>query len=309
MICIQVESENNADQKDYLHPLSSSTLLLKHFLCPKINFPSMARSGDEPPKIFRKPCCFNECQNCLNFMQSKESLLACPMLFSHERVYHWKEYGLVALDNGNSIKEIKQITGTVDQFRTHFLNCFRKYKEHYFKYKWLNLCRREDIRNLKKGEIFIQTDYSAQPTLDSQDKLNSVGHGVCVLSCWVVLHSPRQEYYVDENGEQVEYTFYECDHVRVVSPSSGKCKDQDWFLHCNTFDKLIDIYKAKIENLSKVIVWTDGAPNQYKCRQNFFWLSTVHKKHSINIVHRFGATAQFKGVHDKIGQVAKWTVK
>ena len=215
----------------------------------------------------------------------------------------------MALDNGNSLKEIKEKTGTLDQFRAHFLECFMKYKEHYLKYKWLNLCRREDIRNLGPFDLFIQTDYSAQPILDSQDKLNSVGHGVCVLSCWVVLHSPRLEYYTNENGEQIEYTFYECDHVRVVSPSSGKCKDQDWFLHCNVFDHLITIYKEKIRQLSTVIVWTDGAPNQYKCRQNFYWLSTVHKKHGIKIVHRFGATAQFKGVHDKIGQVAKWTVK
>ena len=68
-------------------------------------------------------------------------------------------------------------------------------------------------------------------------------------------------------------------------------------------------YKARVPNLANVIVWTDGAPNQYKCRQNFYWLATAHEKFNINIVHRFGATVQFKGVHDKIGQVAKWIVK
>jgi hypothetical protein len=60
---------------------------------------------------------------------------------------------------------------------------------------------------------------------------------------------------------------------------------------------------------ARVILWTDGAPNQYKCRQNFYWVANAANKFGITIVHRFGATAQFKGVHDKIGQVAKWAVK
>lgn len=41
----------------------------------------------------------------------------------------------------------------------------------------------------------------------------------------------------------------------------------------------------------------------------FFWLAQVFDNYNIRIVHRFGATAQFKGVHDNIGQVAKWIVK
>ena len=43
--------------------------------------------------------------------------------------------------------------------------------------------------------------------------------------------------------------------------------------------------------------------------QNFYWVANAANKFGITIVHRFGATAQFKGVHDKIGQVAKWAVK
>jgi hypothetical protein len=154
------------------------------------------------------------------------------------------------------------VAGFFEAFHTQLV----KYKLHYFHYKWLNLCRNEDIVNLKSDSLFIQTDYSAQPTLDSQDKLNSVGHGVCVLSCWVILHSPRQETYTSAEGEQVSYTFYECDHVRVVTPSTGKQKDKDWFLHCTIFEQLISQYKVKIPGLTTIIVWTDGAPNQYKCR-------------------------------------------
>ena len=284
-------------------------MLLKHLLCEKMTFPCKERADGTPrPKVFRKECCFENCDRCREFATSADCILQCPILFDETLCYRWKEYGPVLLDNGTELRELKCISGTVNQFRDKFKAILTQYKKHYFTYKWLNLCRKEDIDQLAPYDILIQTDYSAQPTLDSQDKLNCVGHGVCVLACWVVLHSPRQEYYIHE-GERKYYTFYECDHIRVVTPSTGKQKDQDWFLHCKSFEKLIQVYKERIPLLRRIIVWTDGAPNQYKCRQNFFWLTKVREKFDIQVIHRFGATAQFKGVHDKIGQVAKWTVR
>lgn len=294
---------------EYIHPLSSGMMLLRHLLCERMCFPCQERPGGaERPKIFRKDCCFDNCDACKRFLTSDACILQCPELFNERVTYRWRRYTNVVLDNGNELRELKDVSGIVDEFREGFLAQLLKYKLHYFKYKWLNLCRTEDIANLGPDGLFIQTDYSAQPTLDSQDKLNSVGHGVCVLSCWVVLHSPRQEHYTSTTGERIAYTFYECDHIRVVSPSTGKQKDQDWFLHCAIFDQLIAQCKIKIPGLKTVTVWTDGAPNQYKNRYNFYWMSTVQEKHGLRIIHRFGATAQFKGVHDKIGQVAKWTV-
>jgi hypothetical protein len=194
--------------------------------------------------------------DCRVFQASSACILNCPKLFNANQRYTWKEYGKVVLDNGKAIKEIIVKTGGFDEFRQHFNVSLTKYREHYFNYKWLNLCRVEDLNNLGRNQIFIQTDYSAQPVLDSQDKLNCVGHGVCVLSCWVILHSPRQEFFM-LNGTRVYYTFYECDHVRVVTPSTGKGKDQDWFLHCEIFDKLILEYKRSMPNLNKVLFDTN----------------------------------------------------
>jgi hypothetical protein len=116
-------------------------------------------------------------------------------------------------------------------------------------------------------------------------------------------------YYTNKAGENVEYTYYSCDHIRVVSPSTGKGKDQDWFFHCKILDKLMAHYKSIIPNLNKCTIWTDGANTQYKNRQNFFWVAQAFDKYGIIVIHRFAATAQFKGVHDKIGQVAKAIVR
>lgn len=291
----------------YSHPFASPQSMLKHLFCSRIPFPCMNITFREN-LIFRKECCYGDCQACKDFQRSDRCILNCPSLFNDEENYRWMEFQQVRLDNGKFLKELQPVIGSLAEVRTKFAQSLTKYREHYYKYRWLNLTRLHDVENLDPTTIYMQTDYSAMVTLDSQNKMNCVGHGVCVLQCWAVLHSPRQEYYT-LNGERHYYTFYECDHIRVVSPATGKQKDQDWFLHCKVFEELLRRYKHKIPSMDTVIVWTDGAPNQYKCRYNFYWLSTMFAKTNINIIHRFAATAQFKGVHDKIGQVAKWKVQ
>ncbi len=66
-------------------------------------------------------------------------------------------------------------------------------------------------------------------------------------------------------------------------------------------------YKTNVPGLKRVTLWTDGSPNQFKCRQNFFFLS--HRLTDINAIHNFGATSQFKGVHDKVGEIAKRVIR
>lgn len=290
-----------------LSALSSTFTFLDHIIpCSKVKYPcdvGMVRSS-----IFKKKCCFGECQECANFEQSLECIFQCPTLFNPNRVYVWKEFEDHVLENDASIRELRIKEGRGDVFLFKFKAKLKKYKVHYFIYKWLDLCRRCDVLSLSKFVLYIQTDYSAQVIFESQDKLNSQGHGVCVLSCWVVLHSPEVISYQDADGEVRHFTFYECDHIRFVSPATGKGKDQDWYLHCKIFDFLIAKYKAIIPDLHRAIVWTDGAVTQYKCRQNFFNIAQFYRKHNIKLVHRFAATAQFKGIHDKVGQAVKWAV-
>ena len=293
---------------DYIHPVSSAVVMLGHMLCEKVPFPAMNGSMADC-SCFQKECAFGICATCDAFLSSPDSVLQCPMLFSPTATYHWKAYADHILDNGNSIRELRQFHGSGVEYKEVFLTALAKYKKHYFVYRWLQFQRKFDIKHLSKYDIYIQTDYAAQPVLDSQDKLNSQGHGVCVLSCWIILHSREDLTYVDERGVTHHFAYYKCDHVRVVTPASGKCKDQDWFTHCKIFDHLLEIYIAEIPGLKNVHVWTDGAPNQYKCRQNFYWLSKVYERLGLKVIHKFGATAQFKGVHDKIGQIAKWIVK
>lgn len=307
--CTALRSRTQRKKGCNSSPLSSVTSFLDHVIvCPKIRFP--CGKGEVDERIFRMDCCLGNCGNCNNFnSESRDCVFQCLTLFNPNRTYRWKEFMDHTLDNGNTIRELRYVEGDGMAFKASFQAKLVKYKKHFFIYRWLDYCRKSDIVYLTKNGLYIQADYSAMPIFDSQDKLNSQGHGVCVLSCWVVLHSPQVINYEGENGEFKSFTYVQCDHVRVVSPARGKGKDQDWFLHCRTFDFLINHYKNKNPNLDRITVWTDGAVTQYKCRQNFFYIAQSFRKHNIPISHKFAATAQFKGVHDKVGQVAKWTVR
>lgn len=278
-------------------------------MCDKVAFPCCGVPFSNHD-IFKKKCCFEECTHCQAFANRSACLLNCPSLFDATKQYVWKAYTDVIRDNYTTGIELRERTGTGVDIRKELLDQLTKYKEHYFKYRWLHFCRKHDIRNnASSSTMYMQSDYSAQPNLQSQDKLNCEPDGVCCLSCWVVLHSPKQMTFTTEDNEAIAFTFFEVDHIRAVSPSSGKCKDQDWFLHTTIFKFLVEKYRDEIPDFNRVILWTDGAPNQYKCRQNFLWVAKALDQLGIQVIHRFGATAQFKGVHDKVGQIAKWVVK
>lgn len=226
--------------------------------------------------IYRKDCTDGNCEECNSFEESSpECVFQCPTIFDDSRVYKWKEFEDYNLENSMPIRELRLQSGSGTVFKRKFKEKLRRYKKHFYLYKYLDFCRKFDIATLKRNWLLIYSDYSSQVVFESQDKLNSQGHGVAVLSCWVVLHSPEIICYTDENGNEASSVYYQCDHVRVVSPARGKGKDQDWYLHSKVFDFLINRYKDKIPDLvnGKIILWTDGAVTQYKCRQIFFLCS------------------------------------
>lgn len=79
-------------------------------------------------------------------------------------------------------------------------------------------------------------------------------------------------------------------------------------MHHLSLDALVKHYIAEPEAkgkppITRIILWTDGCPNQYLCCQNFvkvaaFWWASK----GIRLFHRFAPTADFKGVHDTIGK-------
>jgi hypothetical protein len=55
--------------------------------------------------------------------------------------------------------------------------------------------------------------------------------------------------------------------------------------------------------LECIIIWTDNAPNQYRCRQNFAQISSISENFpGIKIIHRLAVVDNLKENHDAVGK-------
>jgi hypothetical protein len=104
-------------------------MLLKHLLCNKIDFPCMKQDGEPMvnAKIFRKPCCFNECATCKAFAGEDNCIFQCPAIFNDTVTFRWKEYGPKTYDNGNISKELICVSASLEGFKIKFTELYDKY--------------------------------------------------------------------------------------------------------------------------------------------------------------------------------------
>lgn len=135
----------------------------------------------------------------------------------------------------------------------------------------LHHCHQADIKHCDEYTLVMQTDCSAVVELKGQDTLNSAHSNYCQLSCSAVMHSP----------EIIEYNSAQrCDYVRFVRPEpGGGSKDGDWFCHDMMLVDLVKFYQLTLPNeIRRVVLWTDGSPSQYKCRQTFAFEATIIRR-------------------------------
>ena len=102
-------------------------------------------------------------------------------------------------------------------------------------------------------------------------------------------------------------------HYFEETYSSGKKTDHA--MHNVCLDNTISLYRKEFQKrynreLKNVIVWTDNAPTQYRCRQNFLKVASVAERHKgIQITHRLAVVDNFKGVHDAVGKDCAQLIK
>ena len=107
--------------------------------------------------------------------------------------------------------------------------------------------------------------------------------------------------------EQEDLTIWTCDVHHFFAETISKGKKNDHVMHNTSLDGLIREYVEVFERLGNtlevVIVWSDNAPYQYRCRQNFIQIASVQERHpGIKIIHRLAVVDQFKGNHDAVGK-------
>lgn len=166
---------------------------------------------------------------------------------------------------------------------------------------------------------------------ESNDTKTCEATGVANLDVFIVRHSPRLVETIDpETKERGTKRVTTNDVWRIWLQASGKGKDNDFVTHHYCLLHIIKYYKdlfaSKTLTLQLVRLWTDGAPGQYKLRQNFLMIARLPqtkigdpvfkntttgqiKFHGVQVVHNFAATGQFKGIHDQAGKNTKHWIR
>ena len=283
----------------YCKPLNGVYSLMSHMCCDRVRF------MDTSKFLYPQRCCFGECSVCKNFRESPANVLQCPNLWRSDVEASWLAYEKVIHENKRESKELRKVSGTASDLKAAIVKHLPVYMKHHWRYRWLNCVAEYDRNNLQPDEVYIQVDFSSQIRLESLHKLNSEYCGVANQECWVVLHSPH----IVKPTNDEEYMSNECDYIRSITPATGLQKDQDWFTHDMTLQYILQHYIDKYPHVTHFKIWSDQCPGQYKCRQNFGFLANLSLDKDITITHCFGATSQFKGVHDKVGESSKKTIQ
>jgi hypothetical protein len=271
--CSDFTCRKNVD-KSLLCPETNEHTFLQHVVvCPKVIFP------ESDTFVYQQKCMFGTCAECNAFRESSLCFFSCPRRFGNETVYKYLKYSVAEFDT-NKAKELVPIHANGFELRNELKASLKKYLKHHWEYKWLHLCHQADINACDEHTLVIQTDFSAVVELIAQEKLNSAISGYSQMSCWAVMHSPE---ILEKNEARKKYL--KCDHIRIITPGTKeKTKDGDWFCHSVMLTYLINYYERTLrKQIRRIILWTDGSPSQYKCRQGFAFEADVLNKFFPNI--------------------------
>ena len=169
---------------------------------------------------------------------------------------------------------------------------------------------KNDIRTLPDNTLLVFTDFSATLVLRALEAKNSSVDAHAVLDNFVCLYK-RRKAKVKEKDKEEEVEIFTCDVHHFFADTISAGKKSDHVMHNTCFDVVIPFYERHFKEelgtkLEVVKVWTDNAPTQYRCRQNFLQVAKVKERHpNIKLIHRLAVVDNFKGAHDSYGKDPK----
>jgi hypothetical protein len=284
--------------------------------CPPTRCEDLELTNDDVERVMinDKTCAYGECGKC----GVDARFFECPCEYDENVTVKVREYlpqprtvrGVD--DEGNPIsttKPVKELT-EVEISGKMLLDKIRdladEYLEHCWNCRWSNTQRLIDLHKFNDDELFIQTDFAAQIANASQDNLTCTTRQHTNLDVFIVSHSPLVAHVPkrdkdgrllhDEDGlpETVPKRVTTNDAWKFYAEASGKGKDNDYFFHNTALANIYDFYKharaaAGKPPLKRIILWSDGAPGQYMCRQNLVKVAGFWNTRGVELVHRFAA--------------------
>jgi sentrin-specific protease 1 len=222
----------------------------------------------------------------------------------------------------NTQQELTSKVMTVAQLIDHFVKLLHICIPHIQEIRWIKHLQDTDFTKMSPGTILIFTDYAALMALRARQAKNSSVDAHAICDNFVILWNKRVVKVTgkkkDESGVEVdieeEVTISNVDIVHFFAETFEKGKKNDHAMHNTCLDYIICKYRAKLRELGieliRVLLWTDNAPNQYRCRQTFIQVASVELRHpGIKVIHRLAVVDNFKGIHDAVGKDPSRTVK
>lgn len=213
-------------------------------------------------------------------------------------------------NKANMQRELTSTTMSFGDLITHFIDTTSVYVRHYGEIVWTCRQWKNQQRNLPRDTLIIQTDFAATPNLTATEKLNSATDSHAVIDNFVCLYGREDVTVTDkENGHTETVVVFTVDVHHFLAETFSKGKKNDHAMHNACLDALIKHYKSVwVERfgveLRVVIVRTDNAPHQYRCRHAIMYVAMS----DIIIMHYLAVPSQFKGTHDQVGKDLKWLI-
>eukprot|EP00986_Skeletonema_menzelii_P017430 scaffold19452_cov150-Skeletonema_menzelii.AAC.1 len=233
-----------------------------------------------------------------------------------------RRQGKTKKGKNNTQRELQTKIMTVVELIDHFEELLEICIPHIQEIRWIKLLQDIDFTKMPPDTIIIFTDFAAVMALRAREAKNSSvdAHAICCnqVVLWnkrVVKVSGKRK---GEDGEEVdieeEITISNCDYIHFFAETFEPGKKNDHSMHNTGLDDTIETYRAKLRELGielkRVIIWTDNAPHQYRCRQTFIQVASVELRHpGIEVVHCLAIVDNFKGIHDAIGKEPSRLVK
>jgi hypothetical protein len=217
----------------------------------------------------------------------------------------------------NTQRELSSERWTIEKLVNEFERMLEICITHCQEIRWIRHIQQTDFSRLPKNTILIFTDFAASMALRAAETKNSSADAHAVNDNFVVVYNKRsvtletnkiRSGIVElEEADRVPLTIWTCDVHHFFAETMSKGKKNDHAMHNTSLDALIKHYIPVFESigtsLEVAIIWSDNAPYQYRCRQNFMKIATVEERHpGIKFIHRLAVVDQFKGNHDAVGK-------
>jgi len=310
---------------------------LDKMCCPKEEQPELHIIEDSNcPKMIPLTCTHgkngNEKDRCTKCGVRKvqgllAALLAIPELADEKvEVMVWQDSVRTTNKDGSvgtKLLELKPKNLTIRDLVKNLQSQIELCIPHYQEICWMRHLMETDFKRLPPGTLLIFTDFASSMALRAFQTVNSSVDGHAVNDNFVCIYNRRTTTVKDkkkgENGEEVEtedsIEIFTVDVHHFFGETISKGKKNDHAMHNVGFDDLTNTYKQIFIDkmgvpLENIIIWTDNAPNQYRCRQNFLKVASIEERHpGIRVTHRLAVPHNFKGNHDAVGKDPAQIVK